>query len=295
MSSVILSPVSSLIYRNDNLEPQRVTAKIPNRAIIYLDSQDCAMETDKINIQMSTASIVGESPSVLASGIDVISVESIGIQYNIPNVNPRNNTIRLHSSVSAAYHTVDLIEGFYTTADLLMAHIVVRLNTISGASGLTFSAVVRTGRPDVYDLSAAGGLFYFDQNCSAVKKGYQLYNFPTDQTPSTSKVVGSMGMYYTRYIDVCSTTLTRFVKIKSNTTGLSNNLLIRVFINDPTKSHTISFNGTENIIYNFIPSEPITSIIFQLRDQFGDTLYTPTGAEGTAGGFFWDCNLLIEG
>jgi hypothetical protein len=46
--------------------------------------------------------------------------------------------------------------------------------------------------------------------------------------------------------------------------------------------------------YYFNPSEPITQIDIQLRDQFGNLLYVPQGADGKYQGFWWNISLSIE-
>lgn len=290
--SVLLEPVNSNLYSNTNLEPQYVTIRKPNTATIYLDSQDCVLELNKVDMDMSTIKQSRETPTSLASGISRLSVRSVGINYITPNVNLRNNVLTIFSSVSGTTHSVTLPEGFYTTSQILIDAIVTALNTLSGSSGLTFNRTTDIG--DIYFLNSVGGNYYFDLNCSAVKYGYQLYALPTDQILNNRKRVGSMALYYTRYIDICSDTLTQFAKLRSATTGNRNDLLVRVFVNNATLPHVIGFYDAVGDNYNFLPSYPLNTIHFTLRDQFGNTLYVPPGADGTAGGFFWDCNLLIE-
>lgn len=299
MTSVILHPVNSEVYKNQNLEPQLVTEKVPHRAILYMDSQDCTLQLNKVDIIMSTVKRVGESYSTLAYNISRISVSSVGINYIIPNINERNNTITFFSSASATFHTVSIPEGFYTNATNIINAIVTALNTATGSSGLTFSQTAVTGFPTTFNLNSAGGNYYFDLSCSAIVKGYQLFCLPTNQTPTNTKKVGAISGWYTRYIDICSDTIVQYAKIKTLTTGKANNLVIRLFVDDPTTPHVIGFFSggrfdTQEISYNFLPTVPINYVKFILRDQFGDQLYVPPGADGTNGGFFWDCNLIIE-
>lgn len=295
MEKVILEPVNPAIYTKNNLEPQYTTYRDPNRALIYLDSQDNTLELNKNDMQMSTIRQLGDSASILASGITRIGFYSAAIFYNIPNVNPRNDLIQFHSSVTNQIYSVNVVDGFYTTAAGLMNAIENALNTVTASSGLTFAYSAVTGYSSVFTLTATGGLYYFITTCPAVMYGYQLWNLPTDQTPTASKKVGSIDLWYTRYVDISCETVVKYSKVKTVTTAKTPNLVYRLFINDATYPHVIpTYELPLTVSYNYLPSEPIYSFKFQLFDQFGNLLYIPPGADGTSGGFFWDIQLLIS-
>jgi hypothetical protein len=243
---------------------------------------------------MSTVESIGENPSKLASGINRITVSSASIHANIPNVNPRNNVIRFFSSVTNSFHSVTVPEGFYTTPTILITAVRDTLNTISGTSGLTFSYATIVGFPDRFNLNSAGGSYYFDINCSAIKYGYQLWNLPIEQVASNSKLVGDILLYYTRYIDITSNTIIKYSKIKALTTGKTPDMLFRVPIEDPTKPGLSRSVPNLRSTFNYLPNESIFTIDFSLYDQFGNILYIPPGSPGTAGGFLWSISLLIE-
>jgi len=294
MTSVFLEPVNENIYNRVNLEPQYVTTRTPNRAILYLDSQDCTLELNKADILMSTISSPGENPSKLSYGINRITIPACAIYNNIPNVNPRNNVITFFSSNSGLFHTVTVPEGFYTTPTALITAIVAALNTATGASGLTFSFTVISGFPDRFNLNSAGGNYFFDLNSLGVKFGYQLWNLPTEQVATNTKIVGDIIGFYSRYVDITSDTISKYAKVRTLTTGKGSNVIIRLYFIDYTKPNLRVDTNFQRPVYNFLPSEPIYSIQFTLRDQFGAILYIPPGAQGTAGGFFWNIQLLIE-
>ncbi len=294
---LVLKPQQLDLYRNSNKEPQYVTSKEPNRGIIYVESLDQSYETNLASMQCSTIAGPGEHPSTLAYGVTRLSINSFGVRMSIPNVNPRNNSIRFFSTNSGTFHSVDLVEGFYQTTNDLITHVVNRLNSVSGASGLTFSFLAVTAFPDRYDLNSVGGSYFFDTNCSAVKHGYQLYCLPVSQTPTNSKIVGSMGLYYTTYIDLCSATLTKYVKVRSASTSKTTNLVIRMHFASPPAPNEIVYltkNTSPNVQLFFNHAEPINTIDFELRDQFGDLLYIPQNSDGTPRGFWWGCSVLIE-
>jgi len=294
MATVILEPVSPAIYQKPNLEPQYTTYRDPNRGVVYLDSQDNTLETNKVSMQMSTVRVAGDTPSILTNGINRIGVLSAGIYYNIPNVNPTNNVVGFFSSATSTTYNVTVPAGFYTSATALITALVAALNTATGSSGLTFSFSTITGFPNTFTLSAAGGNFYFVLTSPGVQFGYQLWNLPTEQVATASKVVGSIDLWYTRYIDITCENVIKYAKVKTKNTSLSPNLVFRVFIDDPTFPHIISRpNQPLSVSYNFLPSEPIYTLFFQLYDQFGHLLYIPPGSPGTAGGFYWDVQLLV--
>lgn len=295
MQKVILEPVDAKIYARNNLEPQYTTYRDPNRAIVYLDSEDNTLETNKVDILMSTIRILRDNASMLTSGINRISVQSAGIFYNIPNVNPRNNVLTFFSSNSGLFHTVTVPEGFYTTSNALITAVVIALNTATGASGLTFSFTVIAGFPDNYNLNSVGGNYYFTLTCLGIKYGVPLWNLPIDQIATNTKIVGTMGLWYTRYIDITSETLTKYCKVRTVSTNNNENIVLRIFVNDPTSVHLIPWeNAPVSASYNYLPNEPIYTIHFSLYDQFGNLLYIPNGAQGTVGGFEWNVQLLVS-
>ena len=298
MESVVLKPQQLNLYRNSDLEPQYVTKREPNRAIIYIESIDNqALQKNVLSMLSSTVRQAGENPSTLAYGITRISVNNFGLRFSIPNINPRNNVITFFSSVSGTTHTVTLTEGYYTTGSAVITEIVTKLNTVTGASGLTFSFVGNTLFPDRFELNSAGGNYRFDLNCSAVKKGYTMYSLSHDQTLNNSKLIGPIGLFYTTYVDLCSAQLTKYIKLKNCATSLNNNIVLRIHLTEPTIYNKILFiteSTAPDIQFSYNPVEPILSIDFQIRDQYGELLYVPQNADGTYQGFWWNTGIIIE-
>lgn len=292
MNRVILDPVTPQRYKDDGKEPQYVTFQYQNQGEIYLDSQTSIDKIGPANMILSTRKTTDSQQNLLFTNISRVSVQSIGFNFISPNVNPRNNRIVVFSSFSGSFHQVDLIEGFYNTTDLLIDHIVTRLNTITGLTGLTFSRVAVPLMPGAYTLSSAGGNYYFNLDCSAMVKGYQLYNLPRDQTPTSSKIVGVMSLIYTRYIDFVSSQLTKYAKVPSRTTGYSNNIIERMYIDDSTYPHVVAQYEPGSSIFNYKPTDSVSSIDIKLLDQFGDELYVPQW-NGTDAGFYFDVNITV--
>ncbi len=292
MASVIINPINPEFYKNSNLEPQYVTTRTPSRAIIYLDSADNPLQKNKTNLIMSTQRTETDSQNNLAYGISRISVDSVNITYVTPNVNALNNTVIFRSSnTGLTNHTVILTEKFYTNTNDLITEIKNKMQAISGVTGLTFGFTSITSAPDTYNLTSGGGSYYFvniPENTSL--KAQATYGFPTDQNFTFNKTVGYMSLYYTKWIDVCSTIINKYAKVRSISNGVNSNIVVRMFLDDPISPHEFTYFTVPNVSYTFIGNEPINYIDFQLRDMYGNLLYISPVDHG----FQWGINLTIE-
>lgn len=294
MSQVELIPIGTHIY--DNLEPQMVQLRSTSTGICYLDSQVNVNEIDKTNMVLSSRGLNSEYSNILFENVSRIKIYQANISYISPNVNRYNSEVKFYSTNTGIFHTVQVDDGFYATAADLLAALITALNTATAASGLTFSSnIVNPKMPGIYSINSAGGDFYFDPNCRAVLYGEQLFNLPKSTRILNSHFVGYMNLYYTRYIDICSNTLNSYSKNSTRSNNINSDIVLRIFIDDPTKPHWINTKaGIDLSVTNFLKGKSVNNIDFQLRDQFGNDLYIPPGAEGTGSGFLWDLDLLCE-
>lgn len=287
MDKVFIPPMNASFYKDTNLDPQQTISKDPHRAILYLQSDDCKLQLDKTNIVFSTVKQVGDSQDLLAVNISRFKISSVNINYVSPNVNPYNNTVTFFSTFSLTYHTVQLITDFYATPTDLMNQLIFQLNSV-GASGLTFSYVPLGG--DRFGLSSSGGMYFFDLNSDMIKYGKQLIGLSEDQIATNSKIVGTVSLFYTKYIDICSNTVSEYEKIRTISTNLNNNIVIRLFLDEGNEHQYINYYNTPDISYNYLDAKPIYSLDFELRDQFGNLLYILP----TEYGFSWGISLIME-
>jgi hypothetical protein len=294
MSSVILEPQFIDVYHRQNKEPQYITSKVPNRGIIYIDSQQNTLQTDPTNMIISTVRRLGDSAGPLALNINRIGINGFNLFYNSPNVNPRNNTITIWSSVHNAFFTTTVEVGWYANDGPLQNAIVAALNNITGATGLTFNHTNIVGFPFSFLLESTGGDYYILNTCTAITRGFQLWNLANQQTPSNSKICGPVEAYYTKYVDICSSTLTKYSKVKTVSNNLNNNIIFRIFLGTSVFPHVTFHENTDSVSYNWNPNEPITYIDFQLKDMFGEYLYLHPSNDQSITTCFWDCNLTIE-
>lgn len=294
MGEFILKPQPLGTFNNTTyLEPQMIQERSNNTGFLYLDSVTPKLELNKANMLMSSIQLPTDSANTLINGVTRLKVRSVGINYVTPNVNLRNNSIIFYSSnTGLTPWNVIIPEGFYNTPALLMAALINALNTVSVPTGLTFTSAPTLYGPSVLLLNSAGGSYYFDLKSLAIRFGFQLYNLPTDQVLTNSKIVGSIGLQYTRWIDLTSTTLSRHVKIRNISNNNLNNILYRIFL-DPIVGVNPQASSQVNIpAFNFSNEEPVNIIDFQLRDEFGEIIYIPPINNQL--GFWWNITLLTE-
>lgn len=294
MTEVVLKPQSIALYTNrTDLEPQYVQGRSVNSAYLYLDAQQNTLELDKRRMLLSTVRNIDESPGVLLRASSRIRLASAGMQWITPNVNPRNNQVKFFSLISGLEHEVFVPEQFVETADSLMDQLILAMNSVSGASGITFTKLTVSGNPVLFDISASAP-FYFLKDCNAVQKGEQLWNLPRIEVANTVFRIGAIGLYYTRYVDIISNRLNSNTKLPTRSNSSSDNIIYRMFVQEPTKPDTVGIVQFLDIAINVLSSDSISVIDFELRDQFGDLIYVPAGAPGTGSGIWWDLNLIVE-
>ena len=103
-----------------------------------------------------------------------------------------------------------------------------------------------------------------------------MFNFPTDQVPTASKVVGPMTLKYTIFIDICSNTLTKYSKLRTVATNGRAALFERAYIPGLDWGNTYYVpKNTEIIRFAYRPQETVNVIDIQLYDSHGNPLYIP--------------------
>lgn len=279
-----LPPVASRVYTYDPEEPQYVTSKQPVPSRIYLDSKDTVYGTDRTNCTISTG-------NQFALGVNRTRVLGITALWYIPNVNPRNNTIRFFSSVSGLFYTVTLDVRYYdinVPADIvaLVNDITVKLN--GPASGISFAITADPGFPRQFTITGSAP-YYIDPACSAVAKGAPMYGFEILGALSLTTRLGPMSMMYTQYVDIKSSTLTKWEKIRSVTSGQQNPVIMRAFIGGNSWGEVFHIISTYQA-FSWKASDPIYSIDVSFYDENGDPLYCPNDGKD----FRWQLALGAE-
>lgn len=242
--------------------------------IIFLDT---AFDLESLSSDLNKTTLSTKSgKDFLGKQIDKFAAKSVEHGLNINNINSKNNVVEfISSNTGSTVHSVTIIEGMYNTATDLMDALVIALNSATGASGLTFSHGTSSENNLIHILSSSGGSYYFTLNSShlCMLRGKFLYNLPRSQTLQTSKFVGSIWGFYTRYVDVVSFTLTQNERILASCAGprQGSNLLYRIFLKEDQRSNQRVI--TESIdVLRWIYKDRHKSIIsldIELYDEFG--------------------------
>jgi hypothetical protein len=290
-SKVMLESINDAQIDDENLEPQFIRQRANNYGDLFIGT------SDKDAYTTNPAQLLINGKSLITRKIRRLGVSSLSYNLRIPNVNQRNNTVTIFSQVTASFHSINLTEGYYTTVTAFITEFINKLNLLSFASGITFSAVVNPVDNQVYTINSVGGNFYFDPNSSMAKYGLFLVNLNTSTIPMAFKVIGPIQLTYTRYIDVVSNELCQYNKNPSGSTEplFKANNLVRIFLFDgltPTSFNpgvpASDFYIFRNIKwFNYNRTQSIGTIDLGFYDEFGNYLYIPDYGNSNTDTVFW--------
>lgn len=290
--NVVLQPLPNLsLY--DSEEPQLLQMRSTSAKKIYFVNRTIEDNQSLTDVRLTTRVSDNDRAGIIMQGVNRVSVISTGVFWCTPNINARNNELRFFSTASGVSHSVTLTEGFYDNQVDVINEIIAKLNSVTGASGLTFSANVKIPGSFIYDITSTGGLFYFlDGFGCTSSRGKQFFNFETDSNPGNVKTVGNISLIYTRYITFNSKRLTRYQKVKAVSNSRSGTSEIaRLFI-DNTKPAQNFFAYNFKNTFHSEPDDAFHEIDIQILDEYGDELYLPDVFNG--GNFQFDIGLLVE-
>jgi hypothetical protein len=218
-------------------------------------------------------SIGGE---ILQSKVNKTALSSYSMWYAIPNINTRNDTITFHSNVGpGSDHTVQIVHNHYNAGDLMTA-VITALNTVAGASGLTFSVNPLWGR--FYDLLAVGGGFRFLSSSHVDRASPCTGLFIADAETTTMTL--TVGGQYTDYVDIVIPQL-RDAQILENSFTKDNifpvvDHVFRVPIFQVDGQVLLYVNEQiKNLNHVVIRNKQISNLTVNLYDQFGELIYSP--------------------
>jgi len=282
---------------------------------------------------------VGGFGALIYGYIKKIQVSQIQLQYNVPTIIPGQNDqflifAREISTGNATFSLISLPFGYYTPEELA---VIMQLKINQSDVGILVSDVFVTYRSSDNDFNFSTGdpqnyNIYFP-DIIAMKayliafglpesdyiyflKAYRLIGIDiTNSFPADEQFTGSTPNFlYTPYVDIFSTALTKYQKVKDNTTSASSDstLVARIYLagvgvpqNSGGENSTQTFAGTfqpvplTNYTYplgsrpfiitqdcnspkviRWSKDETVYALDFQLRDQYGDLLYTQLGTYG---------------
>jgi len=306
VTQVSLAPISDNQQNDENLEPPFIRIRRGNECFIFVDSEvrqgsdgvPQALTPDLFNA--TDFALGGGSHQFYARKIKRLNVGGFQFAACSPNVNPRNNVLTFFSTTSGANHTVVVREGLYVTAATLVAALVGALNTATGASGLTWSALVNPVNACQWTLSVVGGTYHFVLTSLMILYGRYLYNLPQEQANTASKTFGAVFGLYSRHIDVVSLALTEYSKNPtSSNASIPNGVIARAFFKSPLGGaggipiDGLSFFATDVVAnVNYDRSRALEVIDISLRDEFNQPFYIPSYSSGSPPNSMFD--MVVE-
>lgn len=286
MTAVILPPVGDFETGNNGFEPQMVKLRAQNRCYFILDSSPRASGV-KQNTEPPVRKVFDTRVSI--TKCKRIGTSSITMRYITPNVNIRNNEVKF--TIGAIQYTCTVPEGFYITAIDLMDELAIQMTAVSPN---VFTWVPLPRHEDVGHMNINAATFRFDSS-KGVDFGIPLWNLPREDIFEASKLIGSIGLRYTRHVDFLSRTLTQYTKLGNTTNNLgSNGIIFRFPLRDTIKPDTISVSGKLVTFFNWNKSHTINTVDITLIDEFGQIFYVPQYSKSTSSGFWYRLNIIIE-
>lgn len=287
LPKVILSPITddqSGVLDN-NLEPPFVRVRQRNASYTYLDT---FAREDRIN---NASFIISNASGILAKRTKRFSISFVYACLVTPNINPRNNQIIFDTG--AGTFTVVIPEGFYDRTQAITA-LVAALNTVSGPSGVVFSAPNQFPNSNLY-ITLTGTNPFRIRGGTFQQMGYAFWGFlqndprlSTAAPLSTTLRLGPISALYTRYWDFASRELLQHTKSANAGSDVIANILFRAYITPDAAGSPTSYqvqnyqlqNG--DAAWNFDASHALAVVDIQLYDEFHQPFYLPNGDDSAA-------------
>lgn len=275
---------------------------------------------------------IGGFGALIYGYIKKIQISQTQLQYNVPTVVPDGNDQMLISLVEIAFpNTINYallkIPFGYATPEELAALLQIQYNNSSLYALSPITIRYRSESNDfdfevldnqTYKLAFPTLIqikFYLVFNninpaaSTIILKTYRLFGIDiTNSVPSNQQFSGvNPEFLYTQYVDIFSTALTKYQKVKDNSSSAAGGscLIARIFLsgegipqNTGGEASLASFDGTQPVpitnyayplgsrpfvvvqdcntpkVVRWNQDEAVYTLDFQLRDQYGDLLFT---------------------
>jgi hypothetical protein len=289
----------------DRSEGMATTTRPPAYAELLVDSLDrytSGLPATGAQITNSNEWQTNLQQIVLNGYFTRLAVSQIQFFWNLPTIIPNYNDqiiVAVTAGAGAGTYTLTIPGGFYTPASMAA-----QLQSLlqAAAPAATFT-VTFTGLNGAFLIDAAGAGTQFviapaGTTANRLTRTYITLGFMNTGGVASDLYLGSPPtMLATRFIDICSSILTKFQRVK-DTTSLQNptisNIIARVYPTAPntrvplvaetvlTDSNSIGsapfvicidYNTPKHIKWN--PEEALSNFDLQLRDEFGALLTQP--------------------
>jgi len=234
---------------------------------------------------------------VLNGYVTRIGVSEIQLRWNLPTIVQGYNSAFFVSYDGGAPVQVTIDPGWYDV-DTMAAHLQNQINAATGGAFL----VTWNAQDGVFEFDATAGhtVVFQDPVDATERRVYHTLGIVPDATPNQTYQGIQPTMLASRYIDICSSYLTKFQRLKDANTLPSNisttciarvyatslNSISRIAGNTPAADPvnpgdapfvvTVDYTFPKQIAWN--PSEGISNFDIQLRDEEGELVpYVPPG------------------
>jgi hypothetical protein len=247
-----------------------------------------------------------------------LAVTQIQFFWNLPTIIAGYNDqieINVTAGAGAGQYLVTIPEGFYTPTTLAAA-IETALQAAAPAATFTVTYLDQYGGFEI-DAAGVGTQFYIEPDAgdapSRLTRFYDTAGFLPGNAPADNVQGGAPTMLATRFIDLCSGTLTKFQRVKDSTTLIRptiTNVIARIYPTAPNTRVTVNdlvpvgscpftilidYNTPKFIKWN--PEEALANFDLQLRDQHGALLpffiRPPPNNPPITSVFPWGCEYQI--
>ena len=282
----------------DRSEHPGVPQRPPASAELVMDSLDRYTDPfERLTGQIPANDFtISRNQALLYGYFTRLAITQILLEYRIPTITPRNNTLVLTTSPAQNIYTVTLPEGFYSATSLAAAI----EQAVLALPGNPFAGFTATAGNDFggITLDSPGVQFIVDAQYNNVPE--DIYNasrtaITVGATPANlttaanTQVLGAPQLTYTRYIDLVSDRMTKFQRVKDATTKFPKNqtsIIARMYLTPPNQSNQITatagigsvpfdicidYNTPKHIKWS--PDEAVNELDFRLYDEYGDLLY----------------------
>lgn len=270
MQPVILAPVFDSYATDENLEPNFVRTRAPNQNLLYINSDQ----------QGDT-----ENPAYVVTKLDLplnrvsrISLSYLSFRNYTPNViEGRNDTFIF--SVNNNIYTITVPEANYSLLQrwqVAIGRLTIALPTF------TYAISLSTQYANTVEISSFGsGNSFRIIGGNAVEKGQYMWGLnDTNSGPGsegTNYKFTSFTESYTRWVDVCSSELIQYSKIRTGGFRIPNGHILRYFLNTAVfgSYEYAEFDVNSNSWNNFNASRSLQNIDIRIIDEFGELYYVP--------------------
>lgn len=236
-------------------------------SILYIDSDE--------RLSGPTNNAAYRSSEMMREEVSRIAVNKVHLRYNIPTININNSIVTFSSSASGLDHSVSLNEGYYTPATL-MTELQTKLNSVSGASLMTFTIAPLTAGATAYSILGTAGFQFISS--TQVDRGLPCTGlYP--MSFSALSIIVVVKAFYTSYLDFCIGGLkdgqTRPNTFSHYTKFPNSQHLFRQHVNVDRGiySDVIIDKEIHNLHYNKVRRRKLSEITIEVYDEFGDLFY----------------------